>query len=139
MLWECPCSRNVWALCCGKIQKCSDAVSDFFSLFRILVDRLTPDVIVKCAMVSWAIWIARNKFYFDKVQRHLIRILDEALGFLEEYQRLCATQSFFNLLLWFSCYTPVLDVSSSSVAVCICFSLVWGHTAILVLDYSLFT
>lgn len=33
LLWECPFARNVWALSRGKIQKCSNAVQDFFLLF----------------------------------------------------------------------------------------------------------
>ena len=44
-------------------------------------------------MVSWAIWNARNKFYFERIQQHPKIILDVAIGFLEEYQRLCALQN----------------------------------------------
>ena len=31
ILWTCPLARNVWALIKGKIQKCSNGDSDFFS------------------------------------------------------------------------------------------------------------
>ena len=41
LLWECPLARNVWALCRGKIQKCSNAEQDFFALFMMMANRLT--------------------------------------------------------------------------------------------------
>ena len=34
-LWECPFARNVWALCRGKIQKCSNHVQDFFHVISL--------------------------------------------------------------------------------------------------------
>ena len=40
LLWECPFARNVWALCSGKIQKCSNEAQDFFLLFHMMVRRL---------------------------------------------------------------------------------------------------
>ena len=80
VLWTCPFARNVWALCRGKIQKCSNAATDFFSLFRLMVDRLSSNELEKWATMSWALWTARNKFYLEKIQWHPIRILGEALG-----------------------------------------------------------
>ena len=95
--------------------------------------------------MCWAIWSARNKFYFDKVQRHLKLILDEALGFLEEYQQLNAKHSFsfFSLLLWASFCTavPGFLVASAFITLFVCFvflfffGLCW-HAAILLFDYS---
>ena len=41
---------------------------------------------------DWAIWNARNKFCFEKIQPHPEYILREATGFPQEYQRLNATQ-----------------------------------------------
>ena len=74
------------ALCKGKIQKCLNAIQDFLALFRLIVDRL-PQFDVECwAVMSWAIWNARNKFYFEKFQAHPRSILNGALGFLDEYQ-----------------------------------------------------
>lgn len=49
--------------------------SDIFSMFRLLVDRLSGDELEKWATVSWAIWTVTNKFYFEKVQQHPKRIL----------------------------------------------------------------
>ena len=92
VLWTCPFARNVWALCRGKLQKCSNVAIDFFSLFQLLVDRLECDELKKWAMVSWALWTARNKFYFERTQWHPKRILGEALGYLREYHRLCNSQ-----------------------------------------------
>ena len=92
VLWTCNFAKNVWALCRGKLQKCSNAATDFFSLFRLLVDRLECDELEKWATVSWALWTARNRFYFEKTQCHPKRILGEALGYLKEYHRLCNSQ-----------------------------------------------
>ena len=91
VLWTCPFARNVWALCRGKIQKCSNAATDFFSLFRLMVDRLSSNELEKWATKSWALWTARNKFYLEKIQWHPKQILGEAFGYLLEYQRLCAS------------------------------------------------
>ena len=41
------------ALCKAKIQKCFNAIQDFFALFRLMVDRL-PQFDVECwAVMSW--------------------------------------------------------------------------------------
>ena len=74
------------ALCKGKIKKCFNAIQDFLALFRLMEDRL-PQFDVECwAVMSWAIWNARNKFYYEKFQAHPRSILNGALGFLDEYQ-----------------------------------------------------
>ena len=51
----------------------------------------------------WFFWNARNKFYFDKVQRPLKSIIGGALGFLVEYQRLNATQRVMQTAALFFC------------------------------------
>ena len=89
LLWECPLARNVWALCQGKIQKCSNDAQDFFALFRMQVDQLTK-MLDKWATISWAIWNARNKFCFKKIQQHPKAILAGAIGYLDEHQKLVA-------------------------------------------------
>ena len=41
------------ALCKAKIQKCFNAIQDFFALFRLMVDRL-PQFDVECwTVMSW--------------------------------------------------------------------------------------
>ena len=47
VLWTCSFARNEWALCRGKLQKCSNAATDFFSLFRLLVDKLECEELEK--------------------------------------------------------------------------------------------
>ena len=42
----------------------------FFSLFQMLVQRLSTLELEKWAVVSWRIWNARNKVYFERVQAH---------------------------------------------------------------------
>ena len=83
--WECPLARNVWAICQGKIQKCPNDAREFFALFWMLVDRLPQH--------AWALWNARNKYYFEHVQQHPRVILEGALSFLAEYQRLLAAMT----------------------------------------------
>ena len=70
LLWECPLARNVWALCRGRIQKCSNSAQDVFSLFHQMVGCLSQQDLEKWAVISWGIWNARNKFYFEKIQLH---------------------------------------------------------------------
>ena len=68
--WECPLARNVWALCRGRIQKCSNSAQDVFTLFHQMVGCLSQQDLKKWAVISWGIWNARNKFYFEKIQLH---------------------------------------------------------------------
>ena len=70
LLWECPLARNVWALCRGRIQKCSNSAQEVFSLFHQMVGCLSQQDLEKWAVISWGIWNARNKFYFEKIQLH---------------------------------------------------------------------
>ena len=92
LLWECPFARNIWALCSGKIQKCPNEANDFFLLFKTLVQRLSKTDLEKWAVVSWGIWNARNKVYFERVQTHPKTILAGPVGFLQEYQNLTNAQ-----------------------------------------------
>ena len=66
LLWECLQAQNVWALCQGGLQKRQNNICDFFLLFRTLLDRLSKTDLERWAVTSWAIWNARNKFYFEK-------------------------------------------------------------------------
>lgn len=93
LLWECPFAKNVWALRRGKIQKFSNYVQDFFMLFHWLIDRLPQQELEQWAVTTWAIWNARNKYYFEHIQIHPKSIPDGAISFLQEYQRLVAAQS----------------------------------------------
>ena len=43
-------------------------------------------------MVSWAIWNARNTFFIERRQSQAKEILDGAVGFLDEYQKLMTAQ-----------------------------------------------
>ncbi|KAK9994444.1 hypothetical protein SO802_024147 [Lithocarpus litseifolius] len=69
-----------------------NSFEDFFFLFQVLAKRLSKPELEKWAAVSWGIWNARNKFYFEKIQVHPKAILDGAVVFLNEYQKLVAAQ-----------------------------------------------
>ena len=73
-----------------KYKNCSNDAQDFFALFRMQADRLTKMELDRWATISWAIWNARNKFYFEKIQQHPKAIMEGAIGYLDEYQKLAA-------------------------------------------------
>ncbi|KAF3956519.1 hypothetical protein CMV_018360 [Castanea mollissima] len=68
-------------------------VSDFFSLFRSMADKLNKHELERWAVVVWAIWGARNKFYFEKGQLQPEGIVEGATGMLTKFQSLIATQT----------------------------------------------
>ena len=75
----------------GKIQKCSNTGQDIFLIFRMLMSKLEIEELEVWATLSWAIWNARNKFYFKRVQLQQKFILDNALNLLIEYR--CLTEA----------------------------------------------
>ena len=75
----------------GKIQKCSNTGQDIFLIFRMLMSKLEIEELEVWATLSWAIWNARNKFYFKRVQLQPKFILDNALNLLIEYW--CLTEA----------------------------------------------
>ena len=54
----------------------------------MMKQKLSSTELEKWSMVAWAIWNARNKFYFNQVQVHPKLIFEGAVGLLEEYHRL---------------------------------------------------
>lgn len=83
-------ASNVWALYQGKIQKCPNDAREFFALFWMLTDWLSLLELDRWATISWVLLIARNKFYFEKIQQHPKANLDGAISVLLENQRLVA-------------------------------------------------
>ena len=59
----------------------------------MLGDRLPQLELDRWATISCALWNARNKYYFEHVQQHPRVILEGALSFLAEYQRLLAAMT----------------------------------------------
>ncbi|KAK9996482.1 hypothetical protein SO802_021168 [Lithocarpus litseifolius] len=92
LLWECPFARNVWSLSSGKVQKCRNEVWDFFQLFRVLEEKLTMKELEQWATTTWAIWNARNRAHFEKIQTQPQTILDSSIDLLTTYHTLTATQ-----------------------------------------------
>ena len=93
VLWECPFARNTWAVVRGRLQKCPNEVTDFFLLLRMLHERLDHRDIEVSAITAWALWNARNKFYFENVQLQPKVIADGALALLTKYQKLLESQT----------------------------------------------
>ena len=73
-------------------KKCLNTKQDFFLLFQHLVAKLDLKDIERWVVISWAIWNARNKFYFERTQTQPKMILDGVVSFLDEYQKLMAAQ-----------------------------------------------
>lgn len=92
LLRECPFARNAWALVKGKVHKCSNEAQDFFHLFGAMAGKLTKEQLEQWTVLFWAIWNARNKFYFEKTKAQPKGILQGALAVLETYQRVSTTQ-----------------------------------------------
>uniref|UniRef100_A0A7N2LT45 Reverse transcriptase zinc-binding domain-containing protein n=1 Tax=Quercus lobata TaxID=97700 RepID=A0A7N2LT45_QUELO len=93
VLWECPFARDIWSVAGRRIQKSPTGTSDFFSLFRSMANRLSKQELESWAMVVWAIWGARNKFYFKKTQLQPLGIVEGAISMLNDFQRLIASQT----------------------------------------------
>ena len=64
----------------------------FFLLFQHLVAKLELKDLERWTVVSWAIWNARIKCYFERTQTQPKIILDGAVSYLDEYQKLMAAQ-----------------------------------------------
>lgn len=92
-------ARNVWALVLGKLKKCQAYASDFFLLVRTLLDKLIRKEMEYWAITSWAIWNARNKYYFEDTQAQLEAILRGATSLLDEYKTLVENQRTLLLVL----------------------------------------
>ena len=88
-LWGCPMARNVWAMVEGKLQKISSYTEDFYGLVKELAPVLTKNEMEVWAVVSWAIWNARNRYIIDRKQAHPNDTLRGAMTLLQDYQRLC--------------------------------------------------
>ena len=86
ILWQCPLTRNVWALVKGKLQKCDSSARTFFSLAQNLKERLSYKEFKLWTMVAWSIWNARNRIYFEASQTPPHAILKSVEMFLDDYQ-----------------------------------------------------
>lgn len=84
----------------GKVQKCSNEVQDFFHLFDVMAEKLTKRELEQWAVLSGAIWNARNNFYFEKTQAQPKGILEGALAVLETYQRVSATRELLGIVFF---------------------------------------
>ena len=65
---------------------------DFFLRFQHVVAKLELKDLERWTVVSWAIWNARIKCYFERTQTQPKIILDGAVSYLDEYQKLMAAQ-----------------------------------------------
>ena len=64
----------------------------FFQLFKRLQSILSLPDLERWAATAWAIWNARNRYYFEQVQVHPRIIMEGATGLVDEYQRLMTAQ-----------------------------------------------
>ena len=64
-LWACPYAQDVWAMASLKLQKAATSTADFYSLARLLFWRLDKDDKAEWLSITWALWMARNKYVFE--------------------------------------------------------------------------
>ena len=61
-------------------------------LLQRMVNKLEVLDVEKWAVAAWAIWNARNKYYFEGIQLNPRDILRGPNGVLQEYQRFMQAQ-----------------------------------------------
>ena len=88
ILWECPLAHKVWALVRGRIQRTSSSMPNFFLLTRQMMERLSGKEFELWAMITWALWNARNRIHFQHTQTHPTEILKQANELMMDYQKL---------------------------------------------------
>ena len=86
-LWQCPMARNMWALILGHMQKLPNHGGDF-SLFmqKIFLD-FSKDDTEDWAVITWAIWNARNRHVFDVIQSDPMVIKNGALSLQRDFRQ----------------------------------------------------
>jgi hypothetical protein len=60
ILWQCPLAQNTWAITRGSFHKMKNKVDNFAQLLTNIFSHLQPKAVMEWAVISWAIWNARN-------------------------------------------------------------------------------
>ena len=85
--------RRTCGLCSKGESKKAEMRRVIFSFSLIRCSRNSVNwTLEKWATTAWAIWNARNRFYFEHVQVHPKVIFENAMCCLKEYQRLMQSQ-----------------------------------------------
>ena len=85
ILWQCPLTQNTWTTTWGPFHKMKNEMDNFAQLLTSIFSRLQPEAMMEWAVISWAIWSARNQFIFEKRQKPLDLIHDMRIDLLHHY------------------------------------------------------
>jgi hypothetical protein len=86
-------ARNTWALVSGRVQKLPNHGEAFPMFMLWILKNLSKEEVEEWALISWAIWSARNRFIFEGHQQSPQHIRSEALLLLREYHQANTTIS----------------------------------------------
>ena len=90
ILWTCESTRDVWAACNNKIQKCPTMEMTFASIITILTERLDVEEIQMVAAVARLLWLRRNRVVFLGEFTSPIQMLETASSQLEKLSKVVA-------------------------------------------------
>uniref|UniRef100_A0A2N9FBI7 Reverse transcriptase domain-containing protein n=1 Tax=Fagus sylvatica TaxID=28930 RepID=A0A2N9FBI7_FAGSY len=91
-LWACPYAQDVWAMASPKLQKAATSTADFYSLARSLFGRLDKDDKARWLSISWALWMARNKFVFEGLLTPPSKVVEIGNNLWGDYTKACGGQ-----------------------------------------------
>uniref|UniRef100_A0A2N9ELG4 Reverse transcriptase zinc-binding domain-containing protein n=1 Tax=Fagus sylvatica TaxID=28930 RepID=A0A2N9ELG4_FAGSY len=87
VLWQCPMARNTWALVPGRVQKLPNHAEAFPSFMLWILQNFSKAEVEEWALISWAIWSARNRFIFEGHHQSPQQIRSEALILLRDFRQ----------------------------------------------------
>ncbi|XP_062170478.1 uncharacterized protein LOC133876208 [Alnus glutinosa] len=65
VLWECHFAMDVWGVCGGKLQKCSNAGASFSEVLEMMFDRWTIEEVELFAEVARRLWFRQNEVVME--------------------------------------------------------------------------
>jgi len=86
ILWGCDSARAVWGMCGGYLQKSLVFSEDFLSIFEYLCERLNNEVLELFAVITYKLWLRRNRDVFDNVLMYPSCLLKGATDMLEDFR-----------------------------------------------------
>ena len=86
-LWQCPMARNTWALIPGRMQKLPNHGGDFSLFMQKIFSDFSKEAVEDWAVITWAIWNARNHYVFDAIQSDPVVIKNEALSLQRNFRQ----------------------------------------------------
>ena len=86
-LWQCPMARNTWALIPGRMQKLPNHGGDFSLFMQKIFSDFSKEAVEDWAVITWAIWNARNRYVFYAIQSDPVVIKNGALSLQRDFRQ----------------------------------------------------